>query len=94
MLKVLNKQENIQLEATCGFPGIKVQLHYRTGQISAVFLLLLRADDNIARLDFFFSCVYKRFWRGVERIKSASRYGKCMKQGCLWPEFALCINEG
>lgn len=93
MLKVLNKQENIQLEATCGFPGIKVQLHYRTAQISAVFLLLLHVDDNIAHLDFF-SCVCKRFWRSVERIKSGSRYRKCTKQGCLWPEFALCINEG
>lgn len=67
MLKVLNKQENIQLEATCGFPGIKVQLHYRTGQISAVFLLLLRADDNIARLDFFFPACVRDFgevWKG------------------------------
>lgn len=27
-LKVLNKQENIQLEATCGLLGIKVQLRY------------------------------------------------------------------
>lgn len=30
----------------------------------------------------------------MERIKSGSRYRKCTKQGCLWPEFALCINEG
>lgn len=42
----------------------------------------------------FFFCVCKRFWRSVERIKSASRYGKCTKQDCLWPEFAFCINKG